>query len=618
MSQEYDIIFAGGGTCACLTAGRLAAADPSLKILVILPPSFLLLTTHPLHSQILEAGPHIRNVQDHVQPARYFRNLAEQKEVFTFHVGRPSEAIAGRSPVVPSAKCVGGGSGVNFLMYTRAAASDFDDWERLYGNPGWGSSDLIPLARKVENYPGDTLSETHGTGGPIDISTGNIAGDFGNQYLAVAAKYDSDRGFIDDPNDFKSCNGYGPWQKFINPVSGKRSDTAHHFIYNQEHNRNLVVLDRQRVVRVILDEGRAVGVEYADEGVDIREGTVRQVFASRLVVVSAGTFDPLMPVLNRSGIGATEILHKNDIPQVVDLPGVGENYNDHNCLFVPYYAEKSDSLDDIFHGDPATEVYAEQWNKDGTGLMAANGLDAGGKLRPSQKDLEILGPTFTKRWNDFFVNAPDKPVLWVGTLSAYVLLDPPRQPGRKFFSMAYYTEYPVSTGRVHIQAGLNPYAPLDFEAGYLDDPTDLATLRWGYKHGRELARRMEAYGGCFGPGHPRFPEGSEAAVDAEAQGPVAISAPDIKYTDEDDKAIDAHHRLNVQTTWHSLGTCAMKPRDQNGVVDVRLNVYGIQNLKVADMSIAPSNVSANTYNTALIIGEKAAVIIAEDLGIEGV
>ncbi|KAK0204800.1 GMC oxidoreductase-domain-containing protein [Desarmillaria ectypa] len=617
MSQEYDIIFAGGrwfiqvisghwlsngssigGTSACVTAGRLAAADPSLKIL------------------ILEAGPHIRNVQDHVQPARYFRNLAEQKEVFTFHVGRPSEAIAGRSPIVPSAKCVGGGSGVNFLMYTRAAASDFDDWENLYGNPGWGSSDLIPLARKVENYPGGARFETHGTGGPIDISTENIAGDFGKQYLAVAARYDSDRCFIDDPNDFKTCNGYGPWQKFINPASGRRSDVVHHFIYNQEHNRNLEVLDRQRVIRVIFDEHRAVGVEYTNEGVDIQEGTVRKAFASRLVVVSAGAFGS-PSILERSGIGATEVLHKNDISQIVDLPGVGENYNDHNCLFVPYYAdEASDTLDDIFHGDPT--LYAERWNKDGKGLMAANGLDAGAKLRPSEKDLKILGPTFNNRWNDFFVNAPDKPVAWVGPLSAYVLLDPPRQPGRKFFSMAYYTEYPVSTGRVHIQAGLNPYAPLDLETGFLDDPADLATLRWAYKHGREFARRMEAYRGCFRPGHPRFPEGGEAAVDVGAQGPVAMSAPDIRYTNEDDEAIDVYHRLNVQTTWHSLGTCAMKPRDQNGVVDARLNVYGVQNLKVADMSIAPSNVGANTYNTALIIGEKAAVIVAEDLGIKGV
>ncbi|KAG7451291.1 alcohol oxidase [Guyanagaster necrorhizus] len=600
MSQKYDIIFAGGGTSACVTAGRLAAADPSLKIL------------------ILEAGPHIRNAQDHVQPARYFRNLAEQKEVFTFHVGKPSEAIAGRSPVVPSAKCVGGGSGVNFLMYTRAAASDFDDWEKC-GNSGWGSSDLIPLARKVENYPDSASSSTHGTGGPINISTENIAGDFGKQYLAVAAKYDSGRGFTGDPNDFESCN------RCIDPAFGTRSDAAHHFIYNQEHNRNLKILDRQRVVRVVFDEGSAVGVEYADEVVGaaaILEGTVRLAIASRLVVVSAGAFGS-PSILERSGIGASGVLHKNDIAQIVDLPGVGENYNDHNCLFVPYYADETiDTLDDIFHDGPACMCpnypYAEQWKKDGKGLMATNGLDAGAKLRPSESDLKILEPTFTKRWNDFFVNAPDKPVVWIGPLSAYVALDPPRQPERKFFSMAYYTEYPVSTGRVHIQAGLNPYAPLELETGFLDDPADLATLRWAYKHARELARRMEAYRGCFGPGHPRFAEGSEAAVDGEAQGPVAISAADIRYTDEDDEAIDMYHRLNVQTTWHSLGTCAMKPRAQNGVVDARLNVYGVQNLKVADMSIAPSNVGANTYNTALIIGEKAAVIIAEDLGIKGI
>ncbi|KAK0469586.1 GMC oxidoreductase-domain-containing protein [Desarmillaria tabescens] len=601
--ERYDIIFAGGGTGGCVAAGRLAAADPSLKILV------------------LEAGPHIRDAQDHIQPARYFRNLALAKETFTFHVGKPSESIAGRSPIVPSAKCVGGGSGVNFVMYTRASASDYDDWENI-GNPGWGSDDLIPLASRAENYQCGT-GNTHGTSGPISVSSENPVGVFGQQYLAIAAKYDKDRDFTEDPNDFKSCNEYGPWRKYIGSASGRRSDTAHHYIYNQEHNSNLQVLDKRRVIRVIFDNKRAVGVEYADEvdNTAAEMPDVRQAFASRLVVLSAGAFGS-PSILERSGIGASEVLQRNDIPQLVELPGVGENYNDHNLVFVPYYAdESSDTLDDIFHGDPtaiASLVHAEQWRKDGTGLMASNGIDAGIKIRPTEKDLKVLGPTFAKRWNDFFLNAPDKPVMWIGPASVYCITDPPRQPGRKFFSIGYYTEYPASLGRVHIQAGLNPYAPLDFETGFLDDPADLVVLRWAYKHGRELARRMDAYRGCCVPAHPKFPKGNEAALELQAQSPIAVSAPDINYTAEDDFAIDEYHRLNVKTAWHSLGTCAMKRRSERGVVDSHLNVYGVENLKVVDMSIAPSNVGANTYNTALVIGEKAALIIGGELGIKGI
>ncbi|KAK0236115.1 GMC oxidoreductase-domain-containing protein [Armillaria nabsnona] len=600
--EEYDIIFAGGGTSGCVTAGRLAAADPSLKIL------------------ILEAGPHVRGLENHIQPARYFSNLVSPDRVFTSHVGSPSKSLAGRSPIVTSAKCMGGGSNVNIVMYTRASASDYDAWE-IFGNHGWGSKDLIPLANKVETYQRGS-DPTHGTNGPIAISAKNVVGTFGEQYLDVAAKYDKDRDFTDDPNNFRSCNQYGPWPKYINPVSGTRSDTAHHFIYNQEHNVNLKVLDRQRVIRVIFDDNRAIGVEYTDDvecATKVPGESVRQAFASRLVVLSGGAFGS-PAILERSGIGGTDILQRNDIPQIVDLPGVGENYNDHNLLFIPYYAdEASDTLDGIFEGDPATvSFHAEQWRKDGTGLFATNGIDAGIKHRPNEKDLKIIGPTFTERWNNFFSNAPDKPVMWIGPIAGYVGLDPPRQPGRKYFSLLYYTEYPASLGRVHIQGGLNPYAPLDLETGFLDDPADLAVLRWAYKHSREFARRMSAYRGYTVAAHPLFPKGSEAATEFEVQGPVAISAPDIDYTEEDDAAIDDYHRLKVATTWHSLGTCAMKPRSQGGVVDSRLNVYGVQNLKVADMSIAPSNVGANTYNSALIIGEKAAIIIAEELGIKGV
>ncbi|KAK0500276.1 GMC oxidoreductase-domain-containing protein [Armillaria luteobubalina] len=601
--EQYDILFAGGGTCGCVAAGRLAAADPSLRILV------------------LEAGPHIRDAQAHTQPARYFNNLALGKETFTFHVGKPSKSIAGRSPIVPSGKCVGGGSGVNFVMYTRASASDYDDWKN-FGNPGWGSDDLIPLASKAENYQCG-VGRTHGTSGPISVSSENTVGVFGQQYLAIAAKYDKDRDFTEDPNDFKTCNKYGPWRKYIDSVSGKRSDAAHHYIYNQNHNENLEVLDRQRVIRVIFDDKRAVGVEYADEdvGTAVVMPSTRKAFASRLVVLSAGAFGS-PSILERSGIGAFNVLNRNGILQLVELPGVGENYNDHNLLCVPFCAdESSDTLDAIFHGDPidiASSVHAEQWQKDGTGLMASNGIDAGIKMRPTERDLKVLGPTFTKQWNEFFLDAPDKPVMWIGPISANCSADPPPQPGRKFFSILYYTEYPVSLGRVHIQAGLDPYAPLDFEAGFLDDAADLAVLRWGYKHGRELARRMDGYRGCFVPGHPQFPKESEAAIEFQAQGPVAVSAPDIKYGQDDDDAIDEYHRLKVQTAWHALGTCAMKPRHQGGVVDSRLNVYGVNSLKVVDMSIAPSNVGANTYNTALVIGEKAALIIGDELGIKGV
>jgi len=190
-------------------------------------------------------------------------------------------------------------------------------------------------------------------------------------------------------------------------------------------------------------------------------------------------------------------------------------------------------------------------------------------------------------------------------------------PTGKYFGMLYFVEYPESIGYTHITSGEDVSAPLDFDPAYLSRSGDLAILKYGYKRSREFARRLPSYRGENTATHPLFAKGSKVAC-RDAATPVAINEPDLQYSAEDDKAIEEYTRKYVNTTWHSLGTCAMKPREWNGVVDSRLNVYGVTGLKVADMSIAPANVSANTYSSAVVIGEKAAVLIAEELGIVGV
>ncbi|KAF7968256.1 hypothetical protein HWV62_31089, partial [Athelia sp. TMB] len=170
-TKDYDIIFAGGGTAGCLIASRLATADPSLKILV------------------LEGGMHTKDLPAHTQPARYFSHLAPTSTTVTFNIGNPAPELTGRQLITPSGRCVGGGSSINsssikadcnaaVAMYTRAQRSDYDDWERVHGNPGWGSADLIPLMQKTETYQaGDPeanpkLKRTHGFSGPLKVSYG--------------------------------------------------------------------------------------------------------------------------------------------------------------------------------------------------------------------------------------------------------------------------------------------------------------------------------------------------------------------------------------------------------------------------------------------------------------
>jgi choline dehydrogenase-like flavoprotein len=154
---------------------------------------------------------------------------------------------------------------------------------------------------------------------------------------------------------------------------------------------------------------------------------------------------------------------------------------------------------------------------------------------------------------------------------------------------------------------------LDFDVGYFNDANDIDIKKqvWAYKKQREILRRTNFYRGELAAGHPKFPEGSKAAA-VEIEEALS-NIQDLVYSQEDDAAIEKWLRENVNTTWHSLGTCKMAPREQNGVVDARLNVHGVTSLKIADLSIPPENVGANTNNTALVIGEKAAAIIIADL-----
>ncbi len=159
--------------------------------------------------------------------------------------------------------------------------------------------------------------------------------------------------------------------------------------------------------------------------------------------------------------------------------------------------------------------------------------------------------------------------------------------------------------------------PLDFDVGYFNDAHDIDMKKqlWAYKMQREILRRTNFYRGELAAGHPKFPEGSKAAtIEIEEQ---LSDVQNLVYSAEDDIAIEQWLRENVNTTWHSLGTCKMAPRQDNGVVDNKLNVYGVSGLKVADLSIPPENVGANTNNTALVIGEKAAEIILAELNSAG-
>ncbi|KAI9432497.1 alcohol oxidase-like protein [Lactarius indigo] len=590
INEEYDIVIAGGGTAACIIAGRLAAADANLR------------------------------------PLSFLSHLAPGSRTIRAHVSQPSAAVGGRTIIVPSGQCLGGGGSVNFMMYTRPSASDYDDWETVYQNPGWGSKDLVPLLKKIETYQVPGGGPTHGTDGPLGVSPGGFFSDLAGQFLQVARKLDPDRAQKPDDadtNDLETINVGGPnWHSL---------DVPHNVIYPLKDTRpNLHFLTGIHVKHVTFDdENRATGVAYALNPLFHPDGPrdTHTVRGTKLVIVSSGSFGS-PGILERSGIGAKDVLERVGVKQRVNLPGVGENYQDHNILFFEYFAaDGAQTMDAIFRNEEgALDAVAAEFGKTRKEISTHNSIDAGIKWRPKPSEVAELGPEFQEYWDSYFANAPDKPVLWVGIGSAFI--------GDPTLLHATFSD-------THMQRNTPPHAdmytshaddvsvPADFVPGYLESKADVQPLTWGYKFTREIARRMPHFRGEPAVLHPAFAPGGAAAVIADAEGPISFDAPRIVYSEEDERVLESFARANVATAWHSvssslfyraqnLGTCAMKPREQGGVVDARLNVYGVRGLKVADLSIPPANVSANTYGTALVIGERAAVIIAEELGIKGV
>jgi alcohol oxidase len=193
--------------------------------------------------------------------------------------------------------------------------------------------------------------------------------------------------------------------------------------------------------------------------------------------------------------------------------------------------------------------------------------------------------------------------------------DPALVPAGQYLTASVFTAYPLSRGSIHTSGSEIENKP-NLHTGFFSDANDVDILKhlWAYKKQREIFRRMKTYRGEVAILHPRFAADSKAApvqIDHEPSDKVT----DMGYTAQDDEAIKQWAREQVGTTWHSMGTCRMGAREDGAVVDQNLNVYGVEGLKVADMSVPPLNVAANTMNTAVAIGEKAADILIKELGL---
>ncbi|KAJ5292164.1 alternative oxidase mitochondrial precursor [Penicillium angulare] len=640
--EEVDIIICGGGSSGCVPAGRLANLDHNLSVLLI------------------EAGESNLNNPWVYRPGIYPNNMKLDSKTASFYHSRPSKHLDGRQAIVPCANILGGGSSINFMMYTRASASDYDDFQAK----GWTTKELLPLMKKHETYQRACNNpELHGFEGPIKVSFGNHTYPIAQDFLRAAETQGIPT--TDDLQDLTTAHGAEHWLKWINRDTGRRSDAAHAYVHStRENHSNLHLQCNTKVDKVIIENGRAVGVVTVPTKPLNGGEPIRRIFRARKqIIISGGTLSSPL-ILQRSGVGDPEKLRRAGIEPLVDLPGVGRNFQDHYLTFSVYRAKPEvETFDDFIRGDPKVQKKVfEEWNLKGTGPLATNGIDAGVKIRPTKEELEEMKkwptPEFGSGWDSYFKDKPDKPVMHYSVISGW-FGDHMLMPPGKFFTMFHFLEYPFSRGSIHVQSP-DPYEIPDFDAGFMNDKRDMAPMVWGYIKSRETARRMGAYAGEVTGMHPQFAFNSPAsardldlATTKAYAGPNHISAGiqhgswsqplgpgkqpaanflssnrheargPIEYSREDIAHIEKWVQRHVETTWHSLGTCSMAPREgssiapHGGVVDERLNVHGVKGLKVCDLSICPDNVGCNTFSTALLIGEKCAVLTAEDLGYSG-
>jgi choline dehydrogenase len=511
-APSFDYVVVGAGAAGSVLAARLTE-DPATRVLV------------------LEAGgpdddPRIR------QPSAFRQLLATPFNWGDSTVAEPH--LNGREVSLPRGRGWGGGGSISAMVYVRGHASDFDRWEQA-GNPGWGYDDVLPYFKKAESNERGA-SEYHGADGPQGVADPRWVAPISEAYDEAAVQAGLPRN-----EDFNGARQEGVGLYQLNQKGGERHSAADAYLRPALARPNLTVENHARVTRVLFEGHRAVGVEY------LRQGETREARAAREVVLSAGSIGSAQ-ILLLSGVGPAAPLRELGLPVVRDLPGVGQNLQDHPRVAVTWASRTPLGL-----SDAERERAAAEYEESHTGPLSSNGIGAGAFVRLSPGDpapgVQMMLTT----------NAP------AGTFSIHAAL-----------------MHPASRGSVRLQSA-DPSAPPAIQVNYLADEADLE----GLVHGLETVRRI-----------------GEAPALAEYRGDEIGPGPGGWETE----ALRAYIRENVGTFFHPVGTCRMGS-DEGAVVDPELRVKGLEGLRVIDASVMPDLLSGATHAATVMIAEKGADLL---------
>lgn len=533
MNEEtYDFIVTGAGSAGCAVAGRLSE-DGKYRVL------------------LLEAGPKDWYPWIHV-PLGYHKTYNNPGVNWMFD-SEPEPELNNRVMYQPRGKVLGGTSSINGMVYMRGNAADYDEW-RQRGCDGWDYESVLPYFRKAENNQRGE-DKYHGTGGPLEVQDHRW-----QPTLAKAMRDAAVEAGIPPNADFNGANqeGVGFYQTTIN--NARRWSSARAYLKDAKQRKNLTVATSAHATRVIVENGRASGVEFRTP-----DG-LRTARAKREVIVSGGVYgSPQLLML--SGIGPGEHLNKFGIKVVRDLAGVGSNLHDHFNTYLAYKCSQPVTMNDLVNSFPRRVWAGVQYAFGRTGPLASMGLFVGAFVRSDRRferpDLQINMFAWAIKTRDRHGVVP--------------------QPFSAFGLSPVHLR-PDGRGTVRLKSP-DPTAAPEIRFNFLKTAGDWTAMLDGMRICREIARQ---------------PALKDFMVEEILPGPQV----------SEDKDLRAYLRETGVSNLHPVGTCRMG-RAPDDVVDPQLKVYGIEGLRVADASIMPSIVAGNTNAPSIMIGEKCAAMVRE-------